>query len=125
VLTALPVCNARLCDWRDSFLEALCRMSQLKALPTDDEIAAATAADAPSYMHHLAEEHPAAYHTMLVQESAPWGRPKHRQPVCRCVEHLCHMLLWQVQGGVKRTAKDGDYVISEKQVERFMRVAVG
>jgi hypothetical protein len=59
---------------------------------------------------------------MLSGQSAPWGRPKNRQPVCRCVEHLCHLLLWQIQGGPERVAKDGDYVIHEKQVERFMRL---
>ena len=49
--------------------------------------------------------------------------PKDAQPVHRQVEHLCHLLIWQVQGGPERVASD--YTIDEKMVERYMKASSG
>ena len=49
--------------------------------------------------------------------------PKDAQPVHRQVEHLCHLLIWQVQGGPERVASD--YAIDEKMVERYMKASSG
>ena len=109
----------------EDFLEALCRLARLKAYPTDAEISAAGARDAPSYLHTLADEDMAAYDKMLRTRSAVWGQPValDSQPVERFVEHLCHSLIWRVQGGAERTASD--YTITEGQVKKFMKASSG
>ena len=107
----------------EDFLEALCRLARLKAYPTDVEIEKAGVPDAPSYLAALAAEDMAAYDLFMRDRSAPWGQPveRDRQPVDRFVEHLCHSLIWQVQGGTKRTASD--YRVSEGQLKSYMKAS--
>ena len=67
-------------DW----LEALCRLSQLKAMPTDDEIASDPHShDACTYLLRLAVRDPAAYSALLDERSASWGRLQTAQPMER------------------------------------------
>ena len=67
-------------DW----LEALCRLSQLKAMPTDDEIASDPHShDACTYLLRLAVRDPAAYSALLDERCASWGRLQTAQPMER------------------------------------------
>lgn len=104
----------------EDFLEALCRIARLKAFPTDKELAAAECAHAPAYLVQLEETDPAAYDAFM-ERAAPWGQPlsRDRIQVHRAVEHLCHLLCYQVQGGRSQRSAT-DWNITATQVERFM-----
>ena len=85
-------------DW----LEALCRVAALKALPTGDEIAAAGTGNAGTHLLQLARESPPDYEAMLCERATRWGQLPSLQPLARCVEHLCHMIIVHCQGGLRR-----------------------
>ena len=71
----------------EGWLECLCRVSLLKALPTDAEVKAQGCADAGVALIHLRVTDPAAYKQRLADDATPWGG-KPRQPIERCVHHL-------------------------------------
>lgn len=95
------------------FLEALCRLSTIKALPTDKEIQEAGYEDACTYLLQLANEEQDEYQELLKTREGTWGVPPTLQPIDRCVEFMCHLLIVQCQGGLER--KEGsDLVLTEK-----------
>lgn len=77
----------------EGFLEALCRLSVLKALPTDVEIAKADMADAGEYLRHLKANDPAAYAHLLKSRGSAWPGEPTLQPMGRCVEHLIRLII--------------------------------
>ena len=87
----------------ESFLEALCRVAMLKALPTDDEIEAAGARDAGVYLEDLRSRDVSAYAELLRTRKTPWGGTP-PQPEPRCVAHLLAVIAHQVElaGGPKK-----------------------
>ena len=99
------------------FLEALCRLSQVKALPTDDEIAAGGSHDACTHLLTLASDNPAAYGELLATRAGRWGAVQPVQAIDRCVEFMCHLLIVQCQGGLDRNAASADLVLTEKQAK--------
>jgi hypothetical protein len=116
----------------EDFLEALCRLSVLKAWPTDEELtrppdaapdAPPAAPDAPRYLSALSEASPARYERFMQERRSAWGRPSGVPPVHRCVEHLCHRLILMCTGEAEGTAPSS-YALSVAQVEKFM-VPVG
>lgn len=80
----------------EGFLEALCRIAALKALPTDDEIAAAGCSDAGSYLVRLQHENSAAYKSLMERKTLWGGKPSH-QPFFRCVAHVIAIMIRSVK----------------------------
>ena len=77
----------------EGYMEALCRVSTLKAMPTDEELAAAECADAGVYMQWLRETDTEAWEQLLRERALPWGYSAQLpQPVTRLVEHLLAMM---------------------------------
>ena len=86
----------------EDFLEALCRVAGLKALPTDEEVAAAGSGNAGTHLLRMASDSPPDYERLLNERATLWGSPPALQPLARCVEHLCHMMIVHCQGGLRR-----------------------
>ena len=99
----------------EDFLEALCRVAGLKSFPTDEELLEAGSENAGTHLLKLASENEDEYKKLLRERAAPWGSPPSHQPLARCVEHLCHMLIVHCQGGLKRTATD--FLLTDAQVK--------
>ena len=89
----------------EGFLEALCRLALLKALPLDDEIIDAECADAGTYMVRLQLSDATAYEKLL-ERKTPWGRIPKWQPPHRCVAHLIAIII----RGIKVDHNDDDGV---------------
>jgi len=109
----------------EDFLEAIVRVSTLKALPTDEEIIAANFNDAGEYMLEMAREGVVSgllgtlYYEDFMERQAPWGVPLH-QPVWRSVEHLLSMCVRVVQ---QATGDErDDLTVSHKDLARFMKL---
>jgi hypothetical protein len=102
----------------EGFLEALCRVSTLKALPTDAELDAAKLShNAGSYLADLKLNHVDKYNS-LMKRARPWGsEPPPHLPVHRCVEHLCSILIHAVD-------QAGDGEISAAEVGNWIREAL-
>ena len=72
----------------EGFMEAICRIALLKALPTDDELAESGDAHAGLYLATLSDGDPGDYSAFIAERACSWGeKPDLIQPVHRCVEH--------------------------------------
>ena len=67
-------------------LEAIVRMSTMKALPLDDELRAAGSEDAGMYMLELRSLSPGGYEEFLRDHAQHWA-DEPRQPIHRSVDH--------------------------------------
>ena len=109
----------------EDFLESLCRLAVLKALPTNDELAEAECEEACTYLLHQAAEKPAVHADFLRSRRVAWGHlPEGEmadvQPVWRKVELLIEWLIVLCQGGLDR--REGEKMaLEEKQVRRLLK----
>ena len=100
----------------EGFLEAIVRLSVLKVLPTDQEIEEYGCTDAGEYYTKLRTNNEEAYQKLISdpERNPLWGeRP--RQPVGRCVAHVCAMLVHSLRtqlGG-------GSSELSEAEANRW------
>ena len=102
----------------EGFLEAICRISVCKSLPTDDEIAQAGFAHAGSYMANLRLTDEEAYQRMLVERAQPWGAEPTLQPVARCVDHTISMMICSIESD---TAGADDLGITAREMTNYMK----
>ena len=89
----------------EGFLEAIVRLSTLKALPTDEEIEAYECTDAAAYFIKLRSEEEDRYQQILNSRGNEWGATP-QQPIARCVSHVCAMIVRRVEedsGGASAT----------------------
>ena len=64
-----------------------------------------------------------AHDELLRTRSAQWGELPQLQPLCRCVEHVCYIIIVACQGGLDRKARS--YTLSEKQIVNTVKKARG
>lgn len=105
----------------EGFLEAICRMAMMKALPTDDEITAAECEDAATYLAQLELVDTTGYEQLLLRKT-PWGADQKRQPPHRCVAHLIALMLRAVK--VSKAEDDGTEVelfVSQAEAGRWQK----
>lgn len=102
----------------EGFLEALCRLATLKALPIDDEIAAApdNVRDAGSFMQAL-EENESSYNRFLNARNQKWGGEP-RQPIERCVDHLIAVI---IRGIERETMGQDDLSLKEAEMRQWCK----
>jgi hypothetical protein len=81
----------------EGFLEALCRLSTLKALPFKVDILAASAEDAGTFMLNLKATDLAAYNQLLQSRGSSWPGTPTGQPIGKCVEHLVLLIIRSIE----------------------------
>jgi len=92
----------------EGFLEALCHLSLLKALPTDEQLAASKHLDASTHLAELLKADKAAFKQMLASGGTEWGEGVHlngykipggstADPLPRRLEHMIHVILRRVE----------------------------
>ena len=88
----------------EDFLEALCRLAVLKALPTLDDLAEAECGDAGTFLLQSASGSPEQHNAFLAARKIAWGRLPGEQglPVWRKVELLLELIIVLSQGGLDR-----------------------
>ena len=100
----------------EDFLEAFVRAAAIKALPTDAEIDQAGLSDAGQFLLTMQRKRPEAYQDFLRERAVDPLHPGAAQPVARCVEHLC-MLMVRV---VERAAQaEGDAKIAHMEAAKL------
>ena len=73
----------------EGYLEALCRVSTLKAMPTDEDVVAAGCADAGEYTQWMRESDYDTWLLLVKERALPWGYSGHLpQPLGQLVKHL-------------------------------------
>ena len=105
----------------EGFLEALCRLGGMAALPTDDEISAAGCSDAGDYLNYLRAQDENQYKQLKAERAAEWGSSP-KQPLSRCVDHLCAVMIRKAEaGGGAQSSKD--LQLSTKEVHACMHAS--
>lgn len=101
----------------EGFLEAICRLAVLKALPTDVEIEMADQTDAGTYLLNLKENDESAWNELLSSRCAPWpGTPS--QPMHQCVEHMISIIIRTIE---HQTRGLNDMGLTQKEVDEFCK----
>ena len=82
----------------ESFLEALCRLASIKALPTDSEVAEKGCNDAGEYALLMAKDEATReeYENMLRARKIGWGG-KPAQSLDRCISHTLSMIIRPIE----------------------------
>ena len=82
----------------EGFLEGLCRVAVLKALPSDAEVEAAGCKDAAIFLEELEERDPEEFQQLLTDRRVPWGQES-SLPRERCVAGLMALIVRKVELG--------------------------
>ena len=97
--------------------EALCRISVLKSLPTDEEVEAAGCTDAGAFFKLLRSEDEARYERMLHERSVAWGGEP-SQPIWQCVAHVLAILFREVE---EDSAGKDNLVVTQREAESWAK----
>ena len=112
----------------EGFLEALCRLAILKALPTDYEISEGICRgdemaelrgceDAGEYLARLLDDAPGEYQELMLERATPWG-DEPDQPVCRCVAHLLSLIVRLIK---REIAAEVATPLTEQQIIKWAK----
>ena len=101
----------------EGFLEALCRVAALKALPDDDMLEEGGFANAGVFLCTMRENDPERFTNFVMQRRGEWGCQPKQQPLGRSVHHLISYLLHKIESG---TRGDDDMALDEKEVNLFL-----
>ena len=105
----------------EGFLECMCRLALLKALPTDAEVEASGCADAGEFLSTLFDEDPYSHAVFLEQNCTQWGEVP-RQPPERCVAHFLAVVFTRIEAQIERKKKvreQDEGVLSETEVQAW------
>ena len=99
-------------------MQAICRVSALKALPNDEEIEEAGEADAATYLANLQVKDGCAYDELLRTRACAWGELP-EQPPHRCVEHVVKIIIRRIEYSVG--SGEGNARLSAHEVRTWVR----
>ena len=102
------------------FLEALCRLAVLKALPTDEQIAAVGVKDAASYLGRMSAEEQIAFKKAHSAVQS-WGDEPAIQPLARMLDHLIQLMINVVETDLGRPVQDGKLGVDEAR--RWVKIS--
>ena len=110
----------------ESFLEALCRLASIKALPTDEEMAAKGCEDAGKYVQLMLSEEDTRkeYEDMLRARRIGWGG-KPTLPLETCVRHTISIISRAIEATCQRgkvgPVDEGDGALSEAEIATWVK----
>jgi len=111
----------------EGFLEALCRISSIKALPTDGEIAARGCENAGRYvlLMYTTEALRKEYEQMLAERTVGWGGGP-QQPLERCVAHVLSIVVHAVEAEVftgrsEKSIAEKDGTLSSSEIATWIK----
>lgn len=108
----------------EGFLEAIVRLSCLKALPTDSEIRSAGCGHAGSFVAKLKLEDEERYEAWLLQRATPLTQTLGddfipQQPIERCVAHTAAMLIHTMEVD---TAGSDNLRLTQKEAVQWLKM---
>jgi len=118
--SVLRMHNLSLEDW----FEALCRVAVIKALPTDDEVQAASAIDAGDFILEL-KESPLDYDEWAEAWYSTHTTPmmKATQPAHRCLSHLVLLMVRTIEG-ITTNQDAHDQKVTKKEMNVFASLRI-
>ena len=97
----------------EGFIEAICRLAMMKALPTDEEIVDAENGDAGTYLAQLHLVNTTKYEHLL-ERKTPWGGEP-AQEMHRCLAHFMSIII----RSIKVTGEDDDGAEIEQHISQY------
>ena len=83
------------------FLEAMVRVAQSKALPTNEQVEASECADGGEYLIRLKAEDPEGYREFCKAHDGEWWQPM-RQPIADALQHMLMLVMRTVSDTLVR-----------------------
>ena len=102
----------------EGFLEALVRVAVMKALPTDEEIAASGSKHAGEHMEKLKKDDEEMYDAMLRERAIPWGAEPTLQSTAKCVKHTLDIMIHTIE---TETAGTDNLKLTEREVQLWLK----
>ena len=118
--TAKGVKREIMLPW-EGWLEALCRLSVLKALPTEDEIRKMRSSNAGEYMANLALANSEAYERMLHERRTQWADEPKDLELHQSVRFLIEIIFYTIE--VQIEDDTGELKLSKKKVSDWLKRA--
>ena len=87
------------------FLEAMVRVAQSKALPTDEQVAASGCADGGELLLKLRAEDPTGYREFVAAHDGEWWQPL-RQPIANAIKHMLMLVMRTVSATLMRWERE-------------------
>lgn len=108
----------------EGFLEALCRLAVLKALPTDEDLFFARVEHAGAFMDALEADDTVAYLEFIATRATPIGsEPNGREPYHRMLAHLLELIFHRIEVQMGGGSEGGGAVsISFKDMAKWMKI---
>ena len=106
----------------EGFLEALCRLASIKALPTDIEVEEKGCADAGQYvlLMNSTDETQREFEQMLKGRRVGWGGTP-AQTLDRCVAHVISIMIRSIEAASPQASADGNNELSDKEISTWMK----
>lgn len=104
----------------EGFLECICRLAVLKALPTRADIEAAGLKDAGQFLMEKRRQDPQGYNQFLEERATRWGEEP-KQPVHKCVEHLICLIIREIED---RSKGVDNFDLTQEEVDDWVKAHV-
>lgn len=104
----------------EGFLEALCRASIMKSLPTQEEIYDANCRDAAEYLEQLKTYNMVEYENFMEERATPWGDSP-AQPTEICMKMLVSIIIHSIEKMCGSGAGNGE--IDHREATKFWKAA--
>ena len=106
----------------EGWLEALVRLSILKALPTDEQIAAASCTTAPQWFRELGDGSSVRHFKKEHSKKQGWGSEPVVQPVARSLHHLVAVMFDKIEVDLNVKA---DGRLQKIEVDKWCKLSLG
>ena len=105
----------------EDFLEAMCHVATLKALPTEEEVASSGCADAGEYLIKLETEHPMKLQQLERERGIPWGEDVWNGDMVSFAKRLDMVICLMLRTIEEGTAGSDDLMVKAAEVTQFFQ----
>ena len=102
----------------EGFMEALCRLSAMKSLPSPAEVEEAHCVDASEYLEKLKAEDPAKWEDLVKSRATPWGDAP-AFPLQYCVVQLLAIIVRSIEQHSGTSSRKLNGKLEKKEVASF------
>jgi hypothetical protein len=99
------------------FLEAMVRVAQSKALPTDEEVSERGYKDGGDFLIRMRKDHPSEYRAFVVKNNRQWYEQT-RQPIAKKLSILLLLIMRTLSANLRKWEASGQMDVARKKAEK-------